>query len=127
MRADTRAMGWDKLAGMGSPRSQPNVLAGPYLERAAHWRKDEARLRAALADPATLFVPVWRTRSVVDASGGGRLSAHFVEGGRAFSDRDAGGLHSAGRVSQPCLLRGRDHAGKSRRSSSPALSFTTCA
>jgi len=34
---------------MALPRSHPNVLAGPYLERAAHWRKDEERLRAALA------------------------------------------------------------------------------
>jgi NAD+ diphosphatase len=82
-------MGWDRLADMGSPRSHPNILAGSYLERAAHWRKDEARLRAALADPATLFVPVWRSRSVVITNGAGRLSAHFIAGGRAFSDRDA--------------------------------------
>ena len=71
---------------MAWPRSQPNVLAGPYLERVAHWRRDEARLRAALDDPAALFVPVWRMRSVV-MSGGDQMSAHFVEGGAPFRDR----------------------------------------
>jgi NAD+ diphosphatase len=62
---------------MASPRSHPNVLAGPYLERAAYRRKDLERLGAALADPATLFVPVWHSRNVVSASGG-QFSAHFV-------------------------------------------------
>jgi NAD+ diphosphatase len=45
---------------MAWPRSHPNILAGPYLDRAAHLRQDEARLRAVIADPATLVVPVWR-------------------------------------------------------------------
>jgi NAD+ diphosphatase len=64
---------------MALPRSHPNVLAGPYLERAAHWRKDEERLRAALADPTTLFVPVWRARNAVEVSQE-RACAHFVTG-----------------------------------------------
>jgi NAD+ diphosphatase len=55
---------------MASSRSLPNFLAGPYLDRAAHWRKDEARLRAALSDPAALFVPVWRTRSLIARADG---------------------------------------------------------
>jgi NAD+ diphosphatase len=50
---------------MAAPRSHPNFLAGPYLNRAADWRKDEARLKAAYDDPQTLIVPVWRTRSCV--------------------------------------------------------------
>lgn len=62
---------------MAPPRSRPNVLAGPYLERAAYRRKDPGRLGAALADPATLFVPVWRSRNVLAACGG-RLCAHFI-------------------------------------------------
>jgi len=43
----------------------PNVFAGSYLDRAAHLRKDAAFIAAALADPATLLVPVWRARSLV--------------------------------------------------------------
>jgi NAD+ diphosphatase len=73
---------------MASPRSLPNALAGPYLERAAHWRKDEARLRAALDDPRSLFVPVWRTRSVVSVGGAG-VSAYLVQGGASFGVHDA--------------------------------------
>ncbi len=68
-------------------RPLPNILSGPYLERVAHWRKDEARLRAALEDPGTLFVPVWRTRSVVSVVSG-RIGAHFIEGGQAFTNID---------------------------------------
>lgn len=69
---------------MAWPRSHPNVLAGPYLERAAHWRKDQERLRAALEDPGSLFVPVWRTRSVVRHASTG-VSAHFIAGAQAFA------------------------------------------
>ena len=77
---------------MALPRSHPNVLAGPYLERAAHWRKDEERLRAALADPATLFVPVWQARSAVVASSDGRASAYFATGAQTFAGLDASGF-----------------------------------
>jgi NAD+ diphosphatase len=73
---------------MALPRSHPNVLAGPYVERAAHWRKDEERLRAALADPATWFVPVWRARSAVVASSDGRTSAYFATGTQALAGLD---------------------------------------
>lgn len=64
---------------MALPRSAPNYLAGPYLERLAQLRKDAARLRAALENPATLFVPVWRTHSFIARTGEG-LSAQFVCG-----------------------------------------------
>jgi len=50
---------------MAWPRSHPNVLAGPYLDRAAHLRKDEALLQALIADPATLIVPIWQSRNCV--------------------------------------------------------------
>lgn len=62
---------------MASPRSQPNPLAGPYLNRIAEWRKDEARLRAAIADETALLVPVWQSRSLViqDTTG---VSARFL-------------------------------------------------
>ena len=48
-----------------APRSLPHYLAGPYVQRLAHLRKDEARLRAAMGDPQTLFVPVWRTKNLI--------------------------------------------------------------
>lgn len=67
---------------MALPRSQPNILSGPYLERTAHLRKDEKRLRAALEDPATLFVPVWRSRSLV-TSAVEHVRAYFVAAGQA--------------------------------------------
>ena len=50
---------------MAWPRSHPNVLAGPYLDRAAHLRKDEVLLQALLTDPATLIVPIWQTQNCV--------------------------------------------------------------
>jgi NAD+ diphosphatase len=45
--------------------SRPNILAGPYVDRLSGWRKDEARIQAALHDPHTLFVPVWRDLSLI--------------------------------------------------------------
>jgi NAD+ diphosphatase len=60
-------------------RSLPNYLAGPYVQRLAHLRKDEARLRAALADPRTLFVPVWRTHSLI-VRNDVQLTAGFITG-----------------------------------------------
>jgi len=59
--------------------SVPNYLAGPYVQRLAHLRKDEARLRAALADPRTLFVPVWRTHSLVTLAAQS-VTAGFITG-----------------------------------------------
>ncbi|HEY6641646.1 NAD(+) diphosphatase [Povalibacter sp.] len=64
---------------MALPRSAPNHLAGPYLERLAQLRKDEARLHAALENPATLFVPIWRSHSFIAHVPGG-LTAQFVHG-----------------------------------------------
>lgn len=64
---------------MVPPRPHPHILAGPYLDRAASWRKDDSRLRAALEDPASLFVPVWRSRSFIIPSEEG-MSAHLLSG-----------------------------------------------
>lgn len=69
------------------PPRPPHTLAGPYLERASHRRKDEERLRAALADPSTLFVPVWQARSSINRAGD-RLTAHLVTGAAHFADID---------------------------------------
>ena len=43
----------------------PNVFAGPYLDRAAHLRKDAAFVAASLAAPETLLVPLWQARNLV--------------------------------------------------------------
>ena len=44
---------------------RPNAFAGPYLDRLAHLRKDADYLTQALHDPATVIVPVWRSRNLV--------------------------------------------------------------
>jgi len=61
-----------------APLPVPNVFAGPYLDRAAHLRKDADFVAAAARDPTSLLVPVWRSRSLVrrDADG---WSAGLVE------------------------------------------------
>src|SRR5689334_17128010 len=69
------------------PPRPPHTLAGPYLERASHRRKDEERLRAALADPSTLFVPVWQTRNSVRRAGE-MLTAHLIAGAGNFMNVD---------------------------------------
>ncbi len=56
----------------------PNVFAGPYLDRAAHLRKDAAFVASALADPGSLLVPLWQARSLLQRAGHAR-SAALVE------------------------------------------------
>jgi len=72
---------------MALPRSFPNHLAGPYLERLSHLRHDAAHLRSALENPATLFVPVWRSQSFITHAQAG-LTAHFIHGLRQFGETD---------------------------------------
>jgi NAD+ diphosphatase len=72
---------------MSSTRYQPHILAGPYLNRAAQWRRDEAVLLAALADPQTLIVPVWRTQNLI-AAAEGLTTARFVNGVDTLGDVD---------------------------------------
>lgn len=56
---------------MAASRSHANPLTGAYIDRAALLRKDAARLRAALSDPRTIFVPVWRGQNLVRITGSG--------------------------------------------------------
>jgi NAD+ diphosphatase len=56
----------------------PNVFSGPYLERAAHLRKDTAFVETALRDPTSLVVPLWRSRSLLRRDGDGCRAA-FLE------------------------------------------------
>src|SRR5690606_16436014 len=71
------------------PSRSPNLLAGPYLERAAHMRKNAAHVQAALTNPETLFVPVWESRSSI-LRHGDIMIAHFVTGVQAFASTDPG-------------------------------------
>jgi NAD+ diphosphatase len=43
----------------------PNIYADVALDRAAHFRRDEAWVKARLADRASRILPVWRSRSLV--------------------------------------------------------------
>src|ERR1700755_2544954 len=76
---------------MPSTRYQPNILAGPYLNRSAQWRRDEGLVLAALADPQTLIVPVWRPQNLI-ATLDGAMSARFVHGLDTLLDVDPGEL-----------------------------------
>jgi NAD+ diphosphatase len=68
----------------------PNVFAGPYLDRAAHLRKDADFVAAALADPATLVLPLWRARNLVRRDEHG-CTAVFLEVNREVrTHTDAG-------------------------------------
>ena len=68
---------------MADPRFTSNYLAGPYIERLAHLRKDDARIREALNDPQVWLVPVWRTQSLVLRTESG-FAAEFVRGFSRF-------------------------------------------
>jgi NAD+ diphosphatase len=62
---------------------RPNAFSGPYLERAAHLRKDPEFFAHARRDPASVIVPVWHSRSLVRQGPGG-WSAAFVESSHAL-------------------------------------------
>jgi NAD+ diphosphatase len=69
-------------------RSHANLLTGRYVDRLAHWRKDEAQLQAALEDPNTLYVPVWRNQCLVRTGGAG-MTALLVSDVRRWAQFDA--------------------------------------
>ncbi|MFQ5774137.1 MAG: NAD(+) diphosphatase [Kiloniellaceae bacterium] len=57
---------------MSAGSRRGNFYSGVGLDRADHLRRDPTWLAARLADPATLFVPVWRNKNLVDAESGAR-------------------------------------------------------
>ena len=67
--------------------SRPNVYTGSPLDRAGHLREDAAWIEARLADPPSLFVPVWRAKTLV----AGEAEAVFVSGAQAARWREAAG------------------------------------
>jgi NAD+ diphosphatase len=44
---------------------QRNILAGPYMDRAAHLRRDPAWFANALADERSRYLPVWNSRNLI--------------------------------------------------------------
>ena len=44
-----------------------NIMAGPYLDRAAHLREDPAWFASALSNAASRVLPLWNSRSLVNA------------------------------------------------------------
>jgi NAD+ diphosphatase len=54
-----------------------NVFAGSPIDRAAHLRTDEAWIAARLVDPASRFIPVWRSRSLI-TEGEPRMAVRLV-------------------------------------------------
>ncbi len=71
--------------------SRPNVYTGSPLDRADGRRNDEAWIAARMADPASLWVPVWRARTLFQGLDEGRPEAVFLTGAAASALRMAGG------------------------------------
>jgi NAD+ diphosphatase len=55
--------------------TRTNVLAGPYLDRATHRRKDLHWIEQAANDPRSIFVPVWRTHNLLAKNTTGMTAA----------------------------------------------------
>jgi len=57
---------------------EPNFYAAGGLDRVGRRRKDAAWLAERLADPASRFVPVWRSQNLVMTNGQGSPAAAFL-------------------------------------------------
>jgi NAD+ diphosphatase len=71
--------------------SRTNTYTGSPLDRATHRREDAAWIAAALEDPRSLFVPVWRSRSLMRGVEERRPEAVYLSGEAAAAFRMAGG------------------------------------
>ncbi|MEO9189658.1 MAG: NAD(+) diphosphatase [Acetobacteraceae bacterium] len=58
--------------------TRPNVYSASPLDRAGERREDAAWIEARLADPRSLFVPVWRSRNLVAGMEEKRPEAIYV-------------------------------------------------
>ena len=70
------------------PRS-PNVFAGPYLDRLAHLRKDEAWLEAVLGSGRARFVPIHESRNLLRHTDAG-YDAVFLDAAAVPQDPHCG-------------------------------------
>ena len=73
------------------PASRPNTYSGSPLDRASSRRDDAGFIAGLLADPQSLFVPVWRARSLMKGVEDGRPEAVLLTGEAAEALRMAGG------------------------------------
>ena len=73
------------------PSRQPNPYTGSPLDRVAARRDDAAWISERLTDPTTLFVPVWRSRSLLLGLDEGRPEAAYLRGAQANAVQLAGG------------------------------------
>jgi NAD+ diphosphatase len=71
--------------------TRPNAYSGSPLDRAGARREDGAWIAAALADPAALWAPVWRARSLLRGVAEDRPEAVFLAGAASEPVRVAGG------------------------------------
>ncbi len=71
--------------------SRPNVYTGSPLDRAGDRRDDAAWIEAALSAPDTLFVPMWRARSLMRGVPNGAPEAVYLTGAAAEALRMSGG------------------------------------
>lgn len=73
------------------PASRTNAYTGSPLDRAGHHREDAGWIAAAFTDPATLFAPVWRARSLMRGVEAGAPEGVLLGGMAAEKLRQAGG------------------------------------
>ena len=73
------------------PASRPNAYTGSPLDRVSQLRDDEAAVAALLAAEAALFVPVWRSRSLMRGVAEGAPEAVLLTRQAAEAVRMAGG------------------------------------
>jgi NAD+ diphosphatase len=73
------------------PASRPNAYTGSPLDRASKRREDAEWIAEALADPDSLFVPVWRSRSLMKGVEDGHPEVVLLTGAAAGAVRMAGG------------------------------------
>jgi len=71
--------------------SRPNAYTGNPLDRAVSLRDDVAWVDARLADPDSIFVPIWRGRSLLRGMDAARPEPVFLTGEAAAACRMAGG------------------------------------
>ena len=71
--------------------SRPNAYTGNPLDRAGDRRDNEAWIAAQLVDPDTVYVPVWRAKTLFQGLDEGRPEAVFLTGEAARAMRMAGG------------------------------------
>jgi len=69
------------------PASRTNAYTGSPLDRAAQRREDADWIHQALADPETLYAPVWRSRNLMKGLEAGRPEAVLLTGAAAEAVR----------------------------------------